>query len=51
MLFQEVEKLETSKKKLKEHAEKLQETVEELKRKNYYLGREGRVLRELIRNY
>ncbi len=51
MLFQEVKKLETSKKKLKEHTEKLQETIKRLGRKNYYLGREGKVLRGLVGNY
>jgi len=51
MLSQEVEKLETFKKKLKEHAEKLQEIIEKLKRENYYLRRKGRILKELIGNY
>jgi len=51
MFSQEVEKLETSKKKLEKHAEKLQETVKELRRENYYLGKEDRVLKGLIRNY
>ncbi len=51
MLSQEVEKLEISKKKLKEHAEKLQRIVKELKRENYYLGREDRILKGLVRNY
>jgi len=51
ILSQEVEKLETSKKKLEEHAEKLQRTVEDLERENYYLGKEGRVLRGLIGDY
>src|SRR6266545_7053495 len=51
ILSQEVEKLETSKKKLEEHAEKLQRTIEDLGRKNYYLGKEGRVLRGLVGDY
>ncbi len=40
-----------SKKKLKEHTKRLQRIVEKLKRRNYYLGQEGRILREFIRNY
>jgi len=36
---------------LKEHAKRLQGTVEELGRRNYNLGREGRVLRGLIEDY
>ena len=47
-LLQEAEKSTVSKEKLEEHARKLQGTVEELGRKNYYLGREGRVLRGLV---
>src|SRR6266542_6450835 len=47
----EVEKLETSKKKLEEYVEKLQGTVENLKRENYYLEKESRVLRGLIEDY
>src|SRR6266540_7547943 len=50
-LSQEVEKLETFKKKLEEHTEQLQRTVEDLERENYYLGKEGRVLRGLIGDY
>src|SRR6266540_4942313 len=50
-LSQEVEKLETSKKKLEEYAEKLQRIVEDLERENYYLGKEGRVLRGLVEDY
>ena len=50
-LSQEAEKLTVSKEKLEEHARKLQGTVEELGRKNYYLEREGRVLRGLVENY
>ncbi len=50
-LSQKVKKLETSKKKLEEHVEKLQEIVEELGRENYYLEREGKILRGLIRDY
>src|SRR6266511_945204 len=48
-ISQGAEELKVSKEKLDEHARRLQGTVEELGRKNYYLGREGRVLRELIR--
>ena len=48
---QEVEKLETSKKKLKEYTEKLQGTVEELGKENYYLEREGKVLKGLVEDY
>ncbi len=51
ILFQKIEKLKTSKKKLEEHAEKLQGTVEDLRRENYYLGKEGRILRGLIGDY
>ena len=36
---------------MEEHAEKLQETVKELRRENYYLGREGRILKGLIGDY
>ena len=51
MLSQEIEKLETSKKKLEEYAEKLQGIVKELKRENYYLRKESRVLKGLVGNY
>ena len=37
-LSQEAEKLKVSKEKLKEHIGRLQETVEELGKRNYYLG-------------
>src|SRR6266498_256764 len=50
-LSQEAEKLIVSKKKLEEYARKLQETVEELGRRNYDLGREGRILRGLVGDY
>src|SRR6266498_502812 len=50
-LSQEAEKSTVSKEKLEEHARRLQEIVEELGRKNYYLGREGRVLRGLVGDY
>ncbi len=50
-LFQEAEELKILKEKLKEHTEKLQRTVKELRRKNYYLGQEDRVLRGLVRDY
>ncbi len=36
---------------MEEHTEKLQGTVEKLERKNYYLKREGRVLKELVEDY
>ena len=39
------------KEKLEKYARKLQGTVEELGRRNYNLGREGRVLRGLVGNY
>src|SRR6266498_783046 len=51
ILSQEVEKLETFKKKLEEHAKKLQRTVEDLERENYYLRKKGRVLRGLVGDY
>src|SRR6266542_2405661 len=50
-LSQEAEKSIVSKEKLKEHARKLQGTVEELGRRNYDLGKEGRILWGLVRNY
>src|SRR6266540_3303119 len=50
-LSQKAEKSIVSKEKLEEHVRKLQETIEELGRRNYDLGREGRVLRRLIGNY
>ncbi len=50
-ISQEAEELKVSKEKLDEHARRLQGTVEELGRKNYYLGREGRVLRGLVGDY
>ncbi len=50
-LSQETEKSTVSKEKLEEHIRKLQGIVEELERRNYNLGREGRILRELIGNY
>ncbi len=40
-----------SKEKLEEHTRRLQETVEELRRKNYYLEQKDRILRGLIENY
>src|SRR6266540_1445940 len=48
-LSQEADKSIVSKEKLEEHARKLQETVEELRRRNYNLGREGKVLRRPVR--
>ena len=50
-ISQEAEELKVSKEKLDEHARRLQGTVEELGRKNYYLGREDKVLRELVGEY
>src|SRR6266545_1832260 len=50
-ISQEVEELKVLKEKLNEHARRLQGTVEELGRKNYYLGREGRILRRLVGDY
>jgi len=50
-ISQEAEELKVSKEKLDEHARRLQEMVEELGRKNYYLEREGRVLRGLVGDY
>ncbi len=50
-LSQEAEELKVSKKKLDKYARRLQRTIEKLRRKNYYLGREGRVLRGLVRDY
>ena len=50
-LSQEAEELKVSKEKLEEHTGRLQETVEELGRKNYYLGQEGRVLKGLVGDY
>src|SRR6266540_2323195 len=50
-LSQETEKFTVSKEKLEEHARKLQGTVEELERRNYDLGRKGRVLKGLIGDY
>src|SRR6266542_173185 len=50
-LSQEAEKLKISKEKLEEHTGRLQGTVKELERRNYYLGQEGLVLRERVRDY
>ncbi len=50
-LLQKAEELKVSKEKLDEYVKRLQKTVEELERKNYYLGKEGRILRELVGNY
>ena len=50
-LSQKAEKLKVSKKKLKEHSKRLQGTIEELRGKNYYLEREGRILRRIIEDY
>ncbi len=47
----EAEKLKISKEKLEEHSRRLQGTIAELEGKNYYLEREGRVLRRIIGNY
>ncbi len=50
-LSQEVEELKVSKEKLEEHTGRLQGTVKELKKRNYYLRQEGRVLRGLVEDY
>src|SRR6266540_2866684 len=50
-LSQEVEKSTVLKKKLKEYARKLQETVEELRKRNYNLGKKNRILKKLVRDY
>ncbi len=50
-LLQEAEKSTVSKEKLEEYAKKLQGTVKELRRRNYDLRKEGRILRELVGNY
>src|SRR6266511_2095600 len=50
-ISQESEELKLLKEKLDEHARRLQGTVEELERKNYYIGSEGRVLRGLVGDY
>ncbi len=50
-ISQEAEELKVSKEKLDEHTGRLQGTVEELGRRNYYLGQEGRVLRGLVEDY
>src|SRR6266498_1736596 len=50
-LSQEAEKSTVSKEKLEKHIRKLQGTVEELGRRNYDLGREGRILRGLVGDY
>ncbi len=50
-LSQKAEELKVSKEKLDEHARKLQGTVEELRRKNYYLRRENRILKGLVGDY
>ena len=50
-LFQEAEELKILKEKLEEHTGRLQGIVEELGRRNYYLGQKGRVLRGLVEDY
>ena len=50
-ISQETEDLKISKEKLSEHARRLQSTVEELRRRNYDLGREDRVLRGLVGDF
>ncbi len=50
-LSQEAEELKISKEKLEEYTGRLQEIVEELGRRNYYLGQEGRILRGLVEDY
>jgi len=48
---QEAEELKVLKEKLKEYSRRLQGTIEKLEGKNYYLKKESRVLRRLVRNY
>src|SRR6266540_5392608 len=50
-LSQEAEELKISKEKLEGHIGRLQGTVEELERRNYYLGQKGLVLRGCVRDY
>ncbi len=50
-LSQETEKSIISKEKLEEHTRKLKRIVKELRRRNYDLEREGRVLRGLVGDY
>src|SRR6266542_1124007 len=50
-LLQKAEELKISKEKLEEYTERLQRIMEELRRRNYYLGQEGRVLRGLVGDY
>src|SRR6266498_5230833 len=50
-LSQEAEKLKVSKEKLEEYLRRLQRIITELGGKNYYLKREDRVLRRIIRDY
>src|SRR6266508_426299 len=50
-LSQEAKELKVSKEKLEEYTGRLQRTVEELERRNYYLGQKGRVLRRLVGDY
>ncbi len=50
-ISQEAAELKVLKEKLEKYMKKLQETVEELERMNYYLGREGRILKGLVENY
>ncbi len=46
---QEAKELKVSKEKLNEYARRLQETVEELGRINYYLERESRILKGVMK--
>src|SRR6266498_3637987 len=50
-LSQEAEKLTVSKEKLEEYTRRLQETIKGLRRRNYNLGREDRVLKGLVEDY
>ncbi len=50
-LSQEAEKLKVLKEKLEEYLRRLQRIITELGGKNYYLKREDRVLRRIIRDY
>src|SRR6266498_5396924 len=50
-ILQKAEELKVLKEKLDEYARRLQRIVKKLRRKHYYLGRESRVLKELVRDY
>src|SRR6266542_1298792 len=50
-LSQEAEELKVSKEKLEEHTGRFQKTVKELRKRNYYLGQESRILKGLVEDY